>query len=143
MSRAEFRKGQANHRKDDDAELLQNLNKLGESISGVRTAQPIFKSQAQGGGGPPVDQAVVRRGKKQDIPDYGINESELKSFFDHRRALPDVCTVVYLADRFRLRREDVQLLLRYTNGISGLTIPNPRVRGQMMAVRSFDTTPHI
>lgn len=117
------------------------MEKLGISISGGRTAQPMHKPHADG----PVgnsDAASVRKGKKQDGPSYGINETELKSLFDHRRTLPEVCTVVYLADRFRLKRNDVQLLLRYT-GISGLTKPNPQIRGQMIAVRVFDKNPSI
>ena len=92
-----------------------------------------------------ADGATVRKGKKQqkqDTPSYGINESELRSLFDHRRTQPEICTVVYLADRFRLKRNDVQLLLRFT-GISGLTKPNPQVKGQLIAMRSFDSNPSI
>ncbi len=139
--RLEARKNRSKLQSKDDSDLVSNMAKLGDSISRGQTTQPMYRPQGNGKD-LNADAATIRKGKKQDTPSYGVNESELRSLFDHRRTQPEICTVVYLADRFRLKRSDVQLLLRHT-GISGLTKPNPEVKGQMIAMRSFDSNPSI
>jgi hypothetical protein len=116
----------------EEFELVANMNKLGGSVAGRKTEQAVS---------PAIDPAAVRRGKKQEGTLYGINETEMKSLFDHRRTTPDICKVNYLADRFKLKREDVENLLRFTT--VALTRPNPRVKGQLIAIRTFDANPRV
>ncbi len=136
--RLEFRKNKKNLARGAESELIANMNKLGGSVSGRKTEQATYQPQVKEGSNP-LDAAAIRRGKKQEVTLYGINESELKLMFDRRRTTS--CQVSYLADRFKLKSEDIQNLLKFTT--IPLTKPNPRVKGQLIAIRQFDSNPSV
>ena len=138
MYRLEFRKNKEKLARGEEHELIANMNKLGGSVAGRKTEQATYQ--------PPLkedtkrmDADEIRRGKKQEGTLYGINETELKSMFDRRRTTS--CEVPYLADQFKLKSEDIQNLLQYTT--AALTKPNPRVKGQLIAIRKFDANPSV
>ncbi len=134
----EFRKKKDTLARGKEFELISNMNKLGGSVAGRKTEQATYQPPVKVGW-IPKDAGAIRRGKKQEGTIYGITESELKSMFDYRRT--SHCEISTLADRFKLKSEDIQNLLQYTT--IALTRPNPRVKGQFIAIRKFDANPHV
>jgi len=127
-----------------DQDIVGNMNELSK-MQGIITGASDKQVMPEGALNPGAKRKLAGRGqvrqRDKDEPVYGVTQIELSQLHALRRAQPDVHTVPALAARFKIKPEDVKLLLRYTAPV--VSYPDASDAAQLLSRRDFDPRPDV